>query len=147
MKVYASLFEHINDGFVWLKRPGLPARCVVKITNTQTKDYVFCEALQIDENFLIRYNSDRRISIEQPESSVVMNGWYRKRLGNLETNHDYPLHIKSADSLWCKVQASMHHPQNVVRIAIWLGIISCGLGLLSIIFGLRGPIPTIHLCW
>ena len=54
LTIYASLAEHLNDGFLWLRRPGFPARSIVKITNLQTRQWVYCEALQIEDNFLER---------------------------------------------------------------------------------------------
>lgn len=135
MKIYASLFEHINDGFVWLKQPDLPSRCVVKITNPQSQASIFCEAFQFEDNFLTLYNSDSRVNIEKPETSIVMNAWYRKRLGDLESKNDYPLVIEKADSWWGKIRASMQHPQNLVRIATWLGIFSVMLGIMGLILG------------
>jgi hypothetical protein len=136
-RVYASLFEHMNDGFVWLKRPDLHTRSVVKITCSLAKSAVFCEALQLEENFLTQYNSSGlRAKIETPETSIVMSSWYRKRLGNLKTHHEYPLQIDIADSLWGKSRACMQHPQNVVRVAMWLGIVSVGLGALGLLLGI-----------
>src|SRR2546422_4683434 len=81
MKIYASLESDISEGFVWLKKTGLPARCVVKIRNTENRHSVFCEALQFDANLLTRYNEPSRATIKDPESSIVMSGWYRARLG------------------------------------------------------------------
>jgi hypothetical protein len=136
MKIYASLFEHMNDGFVWLKLPELETRRVVKITNSQTKAVIFCEALRLDGNFLTHYNFDGRAHIEKPETSIVMNEWYRKRLGNLETKNDYPLVIEVSDSWWDKIRACLQHPQNVVRIATRLGLIGVGLGVIGFVLGI-----------
>ncbi len=140
-KIYASLDDHIGEGFVWLQRPGLPARCVVKITNPEAKRAVFCEALQLEENFLKRYNHPPRYTIKHPGSSMVMSAWYRIRLGGLETQREYALEVTAADS-WCgKIRACVHHPQIVVRVAVWLGLLSVVLGALGAVLGVISVWP------
>ena len=83
MKIYAALHEDIAEGFVWLKQEGLTARCIVKIINKDNKRRVYCEALQFEKNFLNLYNRNGRKKIEVADqtTSIVMNHWYRSRLG------------------------------------------------------------------
>jgi hypothetical protein len=140
-RIYASLDDHIGEGFVWLQRSDLPSRCVVKITYPESKRSVFCEALQLEQNFLRRDNQEPRFTITDPTSSIVMSTWYRVRLGGLETQRDYPLDVVAADS-WCgKIRACVHHPQIVVRVAVWLGILSIVLGALGVILGVISILP------
>jgi hypothetical protein len=80
MKVYAALRDDVSEGYVWLKRPDLPARSVVRVTNTLNGRSLYCEALQIEDNFLAEYNRVRRLSIDNPDASIVMSYWYRARL-------------------------------------------------------------------
>jgi hypothetical protein len=140
-KIYASLDDHIGEGFVWLQKSDLLARCVVKITNPEMKRVVFCEALQFEENFLKRYNQPPRYTIQNPGSSIVMSGWYRSRLGGLQTQRAYDLEVVTADS-WCsKIRACVHHPQIVVRVAVWLGLGSVALGAIGLILGVISVWP------
>jgi hypothetical protein len=109
----------------------------VKITNQGSKRSVFCEALQFERNFLAKYSgSPPRIAIDKPESAIVMSAWYRARLGDLETQHDYPLSVVSANSWYGKFRACADHPQTVVRVAVWLGVISVALGMSGVALGL-----------
>ncbi len=133
MKVYAALKDDINEGHVWLGEPGLPPRCVVAITNTQNGRTVYCESFQFEKNFLTEYNQSPRINIDVPASSIVMGYWYRARLGGLETQEVYPLDVKAAKPVWGNLRACMQHPQVIVRVAVWLGLLSVGLGLLGVI--------------
>ena len=135
MKVYAALNDDVAEGFVWLAKPGLAPRCVVKITNPQSDRTVYCEALQFEKNFLTRYNQHPRIAITNESSSIVMGSWYRVRLGDLETQKDYPLEIVSANSWPAKLRMCVGHPQLVVRVAAWLGIISVALGGIGVLPG------------
>jgi hypothetical protein len=142
MRVYASLDDDIAEGFVWLRKPGLPARGIVKITHSESGRSVFCEALQFEDNFLNKYNHSPRFTIANPDSSVVMSGWYRARLGELQTQREYPLHIDPADSAYGKIRACMQHPQVVVRVAVWLGLLSVALGVVGALLGIVSLLPN-----
>ena len=135
MKIYAAPEDIIGEGFVWIVKADLPARSIVKITNPSCNRSVFCEALQIEKNFLASYNQNSRLTITCPASSIVMSAWYRARLGGLETQQDYLLEISAANNYWGKLLACMHHPQIVVRVAVWLGVISVALGVAGVFLG------------
>ncbi len=141
MKVYAALTDDISEGHVWVERPGFPERCVVKIRNRGNGQTVFCEALQFETNFLNQYNQSPRATIENPAYSIVMSYWYRARLGGLETQKDYPLDVTAAPPLWGQIRASMQHPQLVIRVAVWLGIVSVALGVLGFALGVISVLP------
>jgi len=137
VKIYPSLAEHIGEGFVWLQQPGLPARRIVKITRGDSRRSVFCEGLQLDRNFLHRYNQSPRSPIEKPDSSIVMSAWYREGLGGLETQREYPLEIAVANSIYGQIRAGLGHPEVVVRVAVKLGILSVALGVVSVVLAVR----------
>ena len=145
-KLYAALHEDIAEGVVWLKDHDLPPRCVVKLTYGRGRP-VFCEALQFDKNFVERYNKQpRTFKIKDDDESLaslmVINHWYRARLARpslwarvtgdfgeaIETQKEYPLKIKALDrwynTHWGKLRACMGHPQVIVRVAAWLGLLS-----------------------
>lgn len=138
MKLYAALHDDAADGFVWLKKDGLPPHSVVRITNRDNRRRIFCEALQIDDNFLAIYNQSPRIKLLYADSSIVMNYWYRARLGAVETQKEYPLVIAPANSWWGHLRAGLSHPQAAVRVAVSLGLWSV---LLTVMFGMMtfGP--------
>lgn len=132
IKVLAAAREDMNEGWVWLSDHDFPPRSIVRIKNKSNKKKVFCEALEIDENFLKQYNQPPRININPDESTMVINSWYRKRLGSIQKKAFHELEISEANCWYGKFQACIGHPQVVVRLATWLGIISVGLGILSI---------------
>jgi hypothetical protein len=135
MKVFASLRDDAHQGWVWLQKPDLPARSIVKITNPKSGRTVYCESLQIESNFLEEYNQKPRVPITDPSSSIVLNGWYRAFLGGIATQSEYDLSVKLANGPWGKFRACTHHPQAVVRVAAWLGLLSIVLGLISVFLG------------
>lgn len=135
MKLFAALREDTQQGWVWLQDPSLPARSVVKIKSSDNGKTVYCESLQIDANFLSAYNKSPRITISNPQDALVISGWYRAALGGLPTQSDVSLEIKPCNSWWGKFKACIHHPQTVVRVAAWLGLISVALGLLGAALG------------
>lgn len=135
MKLFAALREDTQQGWVWLKDGSLPARSVVKIKNQASGKVIYCEALQIDKNFLEAYNQSPRIPINNPQDSIVISGWYRAALGGLSTKSHVQLSIKPINSWWGKFRACTYHPQTVVRVAVWLGLISVFLGLFGVLLG------------
>jgi hypothetical protein len=140
LKVFASSIEDAQQGWVWLECASLPPRSIVKLTNTATNSSVFCEALQIDGNFLGHYNNPPRVHITSPSDSIVMNGWYRSKLGNLARQSKADITVTPANTHWGRFWACAHHPQIVVRVAAWLGCISVVLGVLGVVLG------TLSLC-
>jgi len=135
MKLFAALHDDTHQGWVWLQDSRLPARSIVRITNPSNKKSVYCEALQIDDNFLIAYNQSPRVSITEPQSSLVIGSWYRAALGGLSTQQEVPLTVRPCNSLWGRFLACVHHPQAVVRVAAGLGLISLLLGFFGIVLG------------
>ena len=141
MKVYAALSDDVGEGFVWLAKPELEQRCVVKITNLANRRAVYCEALQFEKNFLNRYNQPPRFTITNEGSSIVMGSWYRSRLGGLETQKDYALEIVATSSWLAKLRMCVGHPQLIVRVAAWLGVISVALGGIGVALGILSIWP------
>ncbi len=137
-KVYASLKEDINEGSCWVSQPQLPSRSVVRITNQASKKSVYCEALYMDGNFIELYNDrahTHKIALAQDGNVIVLNEWYRTRLGNLSTQSEQELNIERCESKWAKFRACIQHPQIVIRLATWLAVLSVLLGLVGFLLG------------
>src|SRR5437588_547541 len=101
-KVYASLKEDINEGWCWITKPRLPPRSIVRIENLSTTGkVVYCEALHIDPNFVEAYSARPRtynINLSNGKDVIVIDEWYRHRLGDLETQSEYELLIEGRNS-------------------------------------------------
>lgn len=139
LKVYASLAEDINNGWVWVPESLMRERTVVRIKNEKSGKFVYCEALQIGENYLKRYNTnDRTYQITDKSSSVVMSEWYRKKLGIDKTQDEIEFGVVRKDHPWGHLRASLHHPQIIVRLAAELAILSVVLGVIGVYLGLGG---------
>ena len=137
IKVYAALYEDINSGWIWQQGSELPQRSVVRIRNAANGKSVHCETLQIDENFLARYNQPPRSNIVPNTNVVIMNEWYRTRLGCPQTFRDYDLNIQPANCLWGKFWACIEHPQIIIRFGMWLGFIGVILGIVGVILTIQ----------
>ena len=140
MKLFAALHDDLHQGWVWLQDRHFPARSVVKITNSSNGQSVYCETLQIDTNFLEKYNQAPRFSITDPASSLVIGAWYRDKLG-VVTQSDIPLTVKARNSWFGRFRACADHPQIVVRVAAWLGVIGLFLGVVGLVLGLWSVCP------
>lgn len=142
LKVYAALTDDINNGHVWVKDDSLKKpRGIVRITIHSKRRGVYCEALQIDQNFLRAYSTARTLEIGAPESAIVMSFWYRGKLGISATNTTHPISLTSALPIWGHFWACMHHPQIVVRVALilgFVGVVLSGIGAIPIVIGWIG---------
>lgn len=136
-QIFVALRDDMHQGWVWLKDASLPARCVVKITNQANGRSIYCEALQIEQNFLTKYNDpgSARCTIVNGTASLVIGAWFRAGLGGLRAQQHYPLEIAAADNCWGKLRAGMHHPQIIVRVAVWLGVLGVVLGAIGVLLG------------
>jgi hypothetical protein len=122
----------MNEGWVWLHPADFEPRSIVRITNKTNQKSIYCECLVIDDNFRQDYSQPPRVTINPDEHTVVINAWYRKRLGNVETKKEHDFDVVQANGWWGKLRANTGHPQVVVRLATWLGIISVALGMLGV---------------
>ena len=137
-KVLSSMRADMNEGWAWISSHNYAPRSIIKIKNKSNGSKVYCESLEIDGNFITEYNdkNSQRIKINKAEKTIILNGWHRKRLGGIETNKFHNLEVSDANNLWGKLCAGADHPQTVVRITTWLGVISAGLGLIGVGLGL-----------
>lgn len=139
LKVFASLAEDINNGWVWLPESLVGERTVIRIKNKRSGKVVYCEALQIGDNYLKRYNTNGRThQINDKNASITMSEWYRKKLGITKTQEEIEFDVVTRDNPWGHLRASLHHPQIVVRLAMELAIISVVLGVIGAYFGICG---------
>ncbi len=136
-KVLASTRTDMNEGWVWLSNHGYAPRSIIKIKNNSNGAVVYCEALEIDDNFSKEYNQPPRLNIDPTEKTIIINGWYRKHLGGIATKESHDLEVWEENRLWGRFRASIGHPQVVVRLATWLGVISVALGILGIILAFK----------
>jgi hypothetical protein len=101
---------------------------------------IVCQARILDENFKRLYNNRYKTNkIDNPQNTIIMSDYYRSKL-NVEKNKDYELIITKANSFLQKLSSFRHHPDDVVKIATILAIISIVftifLGTLSIILAI-----------
>ncbi len=142
MKIFAARDEDAHQGWVWLQEASLPARSVIKISNPQTGKSVYCEAMQIDTNFLTQYNQAPRFTIDEPSKALVIGAWYRAGLGGIQSQTEASLNVSACNSWWGRFKACTGHPQVVVRLATWLGGIGLALGIAGLILGIISIWPT-----
>lgn len=131
-KVLASLREDMNQGWIWVTNSGLESRSVIKVTNKKNNKSIFCECLEIEDNYISVYNNQPRINIDKNEPTITINSWYRKQLGGINTKTFHELEIRAANGWYGKLRANVGHPQVIVRMAVWLSLLSFGLGLISL---------------
>lgn len=136
-KIYVALDAEKNDGWVWLPfDAGLSAEFVA-IQNSTNGWNIVCERRTVDKNFRDIYNSTKG-TIPLPEAGrfIVMNAWYRQRLGILDTKPDVSLELTNATGWLSMCRASRQHPNPAIRMSISLALLSVFLGLTGVLEGI-----------
>ena len=136
-KVYAALIDDINSGWVWVGGFEGEQRSIVKLHNKKNRKSVYCEALKIDKNYLKKYAEGNTSAIENELNIIILSEWYRKKLGIHSTRNEENLSISKQNHLIGRFMASIQHPQVIVRLAIYLGIISVILGVIGVYLGYK----------
>ncbi len=140
-KVFVALSEDINSGWVWIGNPPFEQRSIVKVRNLTLDKTIYTEVLHIDPNFVKRYNKQvETLKIHDPSTAIVVNEWYRWKLGNIKSQEEVELEVISSNNIWGRLCANLcYHPQVVVRLGSSLGLVSVLLGIISIILTLILP--------
>ena len=136
-KVLAALRDEMNQGWIWVTNSGLESRSVVKVTNSKNNKSIYCECLEIEDNYIFTYDNPPRVPINKNEPTITINSWYRKKLGGIDTKTIQELEIRAANNWLGRLCSCFQHPQVVVRMATWLSLISLGLGVLGVCLGIK----------
>ena len=135
-KVFAALHDDANQGWIWMpEEKGFKSRDYITLKLPTTGRKITCTCRLIDDNFLTYYNQPPRINIQEPNSALVISAYYRDMLDGLKTNESYDFEI---NKVWKfnyarKVKAILQHPDNGIKIAAWLAIISIIVSLIGAI--------------
>jgi hypothetical protein len=133
--ILAALASEMKEGWVWLPLSANWSTDLVRITYHDRS--VICERRVVDANFRRLYEQTTRMSLSAVENFIVMNAWYRQRLGINDTQISLPLEIKEENGFWAShVSVFREHPQAVVRTNILVAMVSIGLGILGLVLGL-----------
>ncbi|WP_318411064.1 hypothetical protein [Photobacterium leiognathi] len=137
--VLASLAEDINSGWCWVKGSDVSNRSLIQIKNNANGKSIVCEALSVDRNFEEKYrnaiSSKMNKHLLDRSNVILMNAWYREKLGIVKTQSNHNLQI-SFVTKWCickRIKACTMHPQVAVRLSTWLGLIGIFVGTVSLI--------------
>lgn len=140
LKVFPALTDDVNQGWVWIRCPGISQREIVRIGNPSKDRCVYCEAIAIEPLFLEEYNKPASLlrgTIPDEGEVVVMNAWYRSRLGDIPAGSESELEvIVVTDEPSAQLFAALHHPQVVVRMATYLGIGGVVLGVIATVLAI-----------
>lgn len=141
IKILASIKTDAMEGWVWICPTLISENGFYKIENLDTNKKVFCYLRIVDENFVSQYNSSQRtFKLNKEDNSVVINEFYRKKLGIAKANMDYNLEITEAGWYSKYLSFEFSHPNPYVRqssrltlISFFIGIIALGLTIWTII--------------
>lgn len=124
-RVHASLIADSRIGDVWCYEKDIKSRLIII---KYGKDSIIVTRRLIDENFEKFYNKkdSKRWFVSSLKNSIVIDSYYREKLGILETHKDYDLTIKKVGK--CAIHNHLRylyqHPNDSIRITFWLAIVS-----------------------
>jgi len=149
--ILPTVYEEMNRGWVWIPKgiENIKSRTYIKIEWLENKPDnskpIRCQIREIDSRFRNKYkehykNNSNYIRIIDEPNTVVMNWYFRDRFGITEEelenrikNHEkFDIIISKSNCIFQKIWAFLIHPDDVVKIATYLGLISI---IISIILG------------
>lgn len=139
--IYASLFEESKEGWVWIPPLGDDIKSeFIKIIEVKKGRFIVCEKRILDKNYIKIYNNKsttKRIDENKIDECLIINAYYRNKLGIDKTQERVKLKIVEANGFIDKnIRAPFHHPNPFVRMGIRLGIVSVILGCIGLVLGL-----------
>lgn len=143
--VYAALHDESNSGWIWLSRPQLGSRSLIRVKNLDNGRKVLCQLREIDDNFVALYNARSRtfrLQSYHREKAAIISDWYRSGLGIRNTQSSVNLEVTPACiPCWHAIRACCQHPEPVVRLATRLGVWSLVLGSLGLALAIHFSVP------
>jgi hypothetical protein len=118
---------------------GFVSRDYITLKTIPTGKKVNCICRIIDDNFIDSYNkSERTENITDRNNSIVISAYYRDMLGGIETKKEYEFEIIRICKFnyYSKIKTLRQHPDNIVKVATWLAIISIVIGILGILLSM-----------
>ena len=142
--IYAALYEESKEGWVWIPPTNEINSEFIRIINPKTEKYIVCERRTLDDNYVKYYNNRhgaRKINKEDIERCIVINEYYRNKLGNISTKEEVELEIVETNKIRGYLQGALHHPNQYLRYGIMSNILALIFGMLSLILGVL-PVLT-----
>jgi hypothetical protein len=134
--VYASIHSAARSGDIWHYEHNIKTRLIrVKPNNGKT---IIASNRIIDLNFENLYNSSKRrkmLAINKIPEPIIMDEFYRKRLGIQETGVTVQLSVTPA-KWYDGISYLLRHPNDAIMLASYVGIIGTIVGIISIIIAL-----------
>ena len=135
--VRASLSEDVNAPYIWFSSLPCESREIVKLSNAECNKSAWCEVVEASDNFIERYNRNKRTkNVGHTEPFVVSNEWYREKLSlNKNKPSNITITVSKYPVFFRQLLASYKHPDNTVRLAVDLALVSVILGGIGLILG------------
>jgi hypothetical protein len=136
--VRPALAEDIDAPYIWFSKLPCPSRRIVLIKNKSNGKSVWCEVILAQDNFIERYNRNARTKkVSSDTPFLVSNEWYRDHLG-LAKHETATLELRAFPWLplfVAQALSSFRHPDNSVRLATDIALVSLLLGVIGLLLG------------
>lgn len=132
--ILPAFWEENNEGWIWInKNESVNSHDCVSITRKDNGKKLYTMARIIDNNLRSRW-SEKHNNNSLPGNPIIISEYYRSRL-SLQLESDIELCIVKIKYQWLYkiIVFACYHPNDVVKISTWLGIISIILGAISML--------------
>lgn len=157
--VQGILHAESSSGWVWCD-PGSDlkkklklnesARTLVRIVNRRNRKSVVCECRLLDDYYVRTYDEVSRDKgyefLQRANNPMIMSGWYRRALGIGDEGHREELSLERVGKYLGPIRAGAEHPDQIIRLATRLGVLSVWLGFDGLALGALSLVPD-HRFW
>jgi hypothetical protein len=134
-KILPALKEDALEAWVWMNDSQIPQNIYLIIKNKQYRKSIKTFKRTIDLNYQNNYNAREntyKIDIQSSHNYIVMNEYYREKLGVNKNCNEYLL-IKKANLFQVLFKIPLLHPNPVVQYANRSTIVALIIGIIALI--------------
>jgi hypothetical protein len=132
-KIFAALAEESLSPWIWSSYREYKSRTLVIVSLPDKSREICCEYRRIDANFEHIYRDrSRTLGITDPAASIVINEWYREKLG-ITTQTETALDIRKTSGMIGNFRFYLTHPDRSMRFACHLAFVSVILGSIALV--------------
>lgn len=154
-KIFAAMYEGLDSGHIWvpvgtIDNNGSLSRRIAKVCFGEKS--IHFDVLEFDSGYRKRYcesGSGRLLISIETENIVVINDWYRRKLGigknYKDSKIEVALDIRPNAAYFSGILACFDHPRVIAWIATWIGLLGATLGLIGAISTICSPIRCLFI--
>lgn len=129
-RIHAALHSETRTGDCWIPETFNNYN-LIRVKNNANNRSVIVSYRHIEDNFRTKYNESGTRRIPLRDNSIVLDDYYRQRLGvNTREEVDLDITPRKRSDFRASMRYLRQHANDVVRISFWLGFVAVIMGIL-----------------